>query len=160
MTAHTFDRKAEHLLQLSNEVSRIAGTLARLSAQPGSAEPFPITAEPVGEAEVILQRVNAFIQTRRLREQFFPRELFADPAWDLLLCLFQAELRQQRIYVSDACLAAAVPASTALRWLTSLVDQGLFVRRSDPLDKRRAFIELSPEASSSIRRFFVAMPTI
>jgi DNA-binding MarR family transcriptional regulator len=56
--------------------------------------------------------------------------------------------------VSSLCIAAAVPATTALRWLKSMTDQGIFVRRADPHDGRRVFVELSRDASASMRRYF------
>jgi DNA-binding MarR family transcriptional regulator len=52
------------------------------------------------------------------------------------------------------CIAAAVPATTALRWLKGMTDKGIFVRRADPHDGRRVFVELSREASVSMRRYF------
>jgi DNA-binding MarR family transcriptional regulator len=52
------------------------------------------------------------------------------------------------------CIAAAVPATTALRWLKIMVKQGLFTRRADPHDGRRVFVELAPEASKGMRRYF------
>ena len=74
----------------------------------------------------------------------FREELFADPAWDMLLDLLQAEIAQLRVPVSSLCIAAAVPATTALRWLKTMTDQGMFVRRADPHDGRRVFVELAP----------------
>jgi hypothetical protein len=44
-----------------------------------------------------------------MREQFFGPDLFADPAWDILLDLYAARLEQQRVAVSSLCIAAAVP---------------------------------------------------
>jgi DNA-binding MarR family transcriptional regulator len=52
------------------------------------------------------------------------------------------------------CIAAAVPATTALGWLKTLVDQGIFVRRADPHDGRRVFVELAPATSAALRRYF------
>jgi DNA-binding MarR family transcriptional regulator len=98
--------------------------------------------------------VRSVIRARRLRSRYFQEDLFADPAWDMLLDLLQAEIAQLRVPVSSLCIAAAVPATTALRWLKTLVDQGLFVRRADPHDGRRVFVELSPEASQALRRYF------
>jgi hypothetical protein len=42
------------------------------------------------------------------RARFFQEELFADPAWDMLLDLLQAEIAQHRVPVSSLCIAAAV----------------------------------------------------
>jgi DNA-binding MarR family transcriptional regulator len=98
--------------------------------------------------------VRSVIRARRLRARYFSEELFADPAWDMLLDLLQAELAQLRVPVSSLCIAAAVPATTALLWLKSLVSQGLFVRRADPHDGRRVFVELAPDTSHALRRYF------
>src|SRR5690348_17527128 len=98
--------------------------------------------------------VRNVIRARRLRARYFPSELFADPAWDMLLDLLQAEIAQLRVPVSSLCIAAAVPATTALRWIKTMTDAGLFLRRADPHDGRRVFIELSRSASDGMRRYF------
>ena len=100
------------------------------------------------------ESVRSVIRARRLRSRFFDEELFADPAWDMLLDLLQAELSHLRVPVSSLCIAAAVPATTALRWLKTMVDQGLFVRRADPHDGRRVFVELAPDTSDALHRYF------
>jgi DNA-binding MarR family transcriptional regulator len=158
-TSHRYDdvasdRNAERLRQLSDEVSRIASTLARLSAGPGAPQ-RPVEKSPVAEApEVSAETIRAVIRARRLRARYFPDELFADPAWDMLLDLLQAEIAQLRVPVSSLCIAASVPATTALRWLKTLVQQGIFVRRADPHDGRRVFVELAPDTSNALRRYF------
>jgi len=48
-----------------------------------------------------------------MRARYFRDELFADPAWDMLLDLLQAEIAQLRVPVSSLCIAASVPATTA-----------------------------------------------
>lgn len=145
---------AVRLRQLLDEVSRIAASLARLSVGPSGAaveKPEPAT----GEAPAIsLDTVRQVIRTRRLRGRFFDEELFADPAWDMLLDLLQSEIAQHRVPVSSLCIAAAVPATTALRWIKTMTDAGLFKRRADPHDGRRVFIELSAEASEGMRHYF------
>lgn len=99
--------------------------------------------------------MNWLIRARRKRAQYLTAELFAEPAWDILLDLLRAELAQERISVSSACIAAAVPPSTALRWLKALEQQGLVLRQCDSRDARRTFVVLSPEASRALRRYFV-----
>jgi hypothetical protein len=148
------DKNAERLRHLSEEVSRIASTLARLSAGPAVA-PRALEPAPAGNLPPLAaETVRNVIRARRLRARYFPEELFADPAWDMLLDLLQAEIAQLRVPVSSLCIAAAVPATTALRWLKSLVAQGLFIRRADPHDGRRVFVELAPETSHALRRYF------
>lgn len=148
------DRNSERLRQLSEEMSRIASTLARLSSGPVAASPMIGTARSADAPTLSADVVRNVIRARRLRARFFSEELFADPAWDMLLDLLQAEIAQLRVPVSSLCIAAAVPATTALRWLKTLVSQGLFVRRADPHDGRRVFVELAPDTSQALRRYF------
>jgi hypothetical protein len=146
---------AELLLRLSEEVSRIAGALARLSI--GSGGPLQQGYPPsnANEPEVPLERVRWLIRARRNRVRYLPPELFADPAWDILLDLLRAELAHERISVSSACLAADVPPTTGLRWLKALEHYGLVLRQCDMHDARRTFVVLSRDASRALRRYFL-----
>lgn len=135
---------AEHPLELGVEVDRVAQALARLSM------------DNRVKTEVLVDAVISAIRARRLRGRYFPEDLFADPAWDMMLELLLAELNQQCQTVTDLCDAAAVPARTALRWLNSLVQMGLVVRRDDPFDVERSFVELAPETSIALRDYFRA----
>jgi len=150
---------AVRLRQLSDEMGRIAATLARLSSTPEETGPSVLRLiEPAQDAPPLsVDVVRSLIRSRRLRARFFAEELFADPAWDMLLDLTQAELAQHRVPVSSLCIAAAVPATTALRWIKSMTDSGLFVRRADPHDGRRVFVELSPGASAAMRAYFAQL---
>lgn len=158
MTIHSKNTKGHDLLQLSEEVSRIAGSLAQLSTLPSQERPATARTGSTVSAETI----RSVIHARRLRGRYFSEELFADPAWDILLDLLYAEVRQTRVSVSSACLAADVPATTALRWLKTLEKRGLIIRRNDPHDGRRVFVELAPETSLALNQYFadVQDPTV
>ncbi|MFD1611708.1 winged helix DNA-binding protein [Sphingomonas tabacisoli] len=150
------EAEAERLRRLSEEVARIAGALAEISstarpyAPPAPRDDVELAAEPQMDANM----VRNLIRIRRLREQFFSKDLFADPAWDMLLDLLAARLERSRVAVSSLCIAAAVPATTALRWIRTLTEHGLFVRRDDPEDGRRIFIELSDAATDAMHAYF------
>ena len=103
--------------------------------------------------------VRALIARRQARAKFFEGELFADPAWDMLLDLTAAEAENQRVSVTSLCIAAMVPATTALRWIKQLVDCGVFQRMADPSDKRRAFVVLSDKSRTAMARYFVEVET-
>lgn len=149
------DNASTRLRQLSDEVNRIAATLARLSSSPAATPIHPHGANrDVDVPPVAPETVRAVIRARRLRGRYFPNDLFADPAWDMLLDLLQAEVSHLRLPVSSLCIAAAVPATTALRWLKTMVDEGLFIRRADPHDGRRVFVELAPDTSAALHRYF------
>ena len=148
------DKSAVRLRQLSDEVSRISATLARLSTGPTQAS-RPVEVPKGDDAPAVsAETVRAVIRARRLRSRYFPEELFADPAWDMLLDLLQAEIAHLRVPVSSLCIAAAVPATTALRWLKAMTSEGLFIRRADPHDGRRVFVELAPQTSQTLRCYF------
>jgi len=149
------DQNATRLRQLSDEVSRIASTLARLSSGPAAvAQPTELPPVAGDAPQVSADAVRSVIRARRLRARYFDEGMFADPAWDMLLDLLQAEITQLRVPVSSLCIAASVPATTALRWLKTMTSQGMFVRRADPNDGRRVFVELAPPASQAMRRYF------
>lgn len=115
---------------------------------------------PIGRSRTVTERdVLAILKARRRRTRFFPDDLFADPAWDILLELYAAELGQRRIAISSVCLGAAVPATTALRWINALEKKGLVSRRNDPFDGRRVFIDLSETGLKSLDAYFAATPT-
>ena len=94
--------------------------------------------------------VRQIIAQRRLRDRFFDNALFADPAWDMLLDLAAARAEHRRVSVTSLYIAAAVPATTALRWIAQMVDAGLFVREEDGQDRRRVFIALSDGAATTL----------
>ena len=152
MSAHSNDRSAERLLKLSDEVNRIAGALARLSTEPTS-----VFEGPLGIPNITPQEVMRVIRARRLRERYFPDDVFAEPAWDMMLTLLHAELTQRRVSVSDLTASSGVPATTALRWMANLVKKGLFTRHADQFDARRYFVELAPETSAALRRYFAEL---
>lgn len=84
----------------------------------------------------------------------FPEELFSDPAWDILLELYALHLEQQRTSISSVCVASSVPASTALRWIGKLEQDGFVVRTADPVDARRSWLALSSDGLDRMRDLF------
>lgn len=169
MHSNVADARTDEIVALQDEVARISRMLARLSRddiQPDH-PPSPFIEDHVasprrgfhGEesarsAPVSARDVRLVIRQRRLREEMFDAELFADPAWDMMLDLYAAKLERHRVAVSSLCIAAAVPATTALRWIKSLSDQGLFERHDDPHDGRRIFVALSDRATQAMHRYF------
>ena len=139
--AVTVDELSGKLLNALAAVEEIRGT-DHSPARP----PAPVSAE----------YIQSILRGRRSRAKFFKEELFADPAWDILLNLYAAHLAQRRTTVSWVCSAAAVPATTALRWISNLATEGLIVRSADPLDRRRVLLELSERGRNSMTAYFGA----
>jgi hypothetical protein len=152
----------ERLRRLNAEVARIAGLLTALvegsadasaavedRLQGFAAEPPDVTVDPA--------EIRRVIRARRLRAHFFDGRLLEDPGWDMLLDLFAAELERSQVSVSSLCIAAGVAPTTALRWISRMVDAGLLARVADPGDRRRAFLVLAASASEAMRRYVAAV---
>ena len=160
------------LLRLTEQVGRIAERLEKLSPgqrEGGGAFRFESPAQPwraQGEDQrsareeeqrprlpeaAVLRRI---IKARQARMRHFDADLFADPAWDILLDLAAARAERQQVSVTSLCIAAGVPATTALRWIGQMVDADLLVRVSDPHDRRRAYIALSDNTADALARYF------
>jgi DNA-binding MarR family transcriptional regulator len=138
--------------QVGQQAQRIRdqlGSVLRLVEQlPGA----PETMEH--DSPVTEKMIREIIRMRRKRDQFFEKELFADPAWDILLELYLGVLSQQRVTITSLCAAAAVPPTTGLRWIGILEAKGLINRRADPFDGRRVFMSLSTEGLQRMEEYF------
>lgn len=163
------------LLRLTEEVGRLAAKLDRLALPLGGEGNHGMTARlaspgndynappPEGTRDLLRRPraplpdprlVQRVIRQRRLRDRYFESGLFADPAWDILLDLTAARAEHRRVSVTSLCIAAAVPATTALRWIAQMTEMGILVREQDDADKRRAFIALSASAAEAMARYF------
>ncbi|BEV01068.1 winged helix DNA-binding protein [Novosphingobium olei] len=103
--------------------------------------------------------VRRIIRHRQARARFLPPDLFADPAWDMLLDLTAAREEHTRVSVTSLCIASGVPPTTALRWIGQMTEAGLLQRLEDETDRRRAFITLTEKAADAIARYFVEIAT-
>jgi winged helix DNA-binding protein len=154
------DQGPVNLQQLSEDVGRIAAILASLSDEETARAATRTGKGGKEESGIDAGTIRAMIRARRLRDQYFRGDLFADPAWDMLLDLMAARLEKNRVAVSSLCIAAAVPATTALRWIKALTDRGLFVRVADPEDGRRVYIELSDDTARALAAYLRARQRI
>ena len=169
------------LLRLTEQVGEIALRLDRLGG--GAASPlerdgagaafrfespkptFSAPEEDSGDRLVRAARpalpdprlVRRIIRQRQLRARFFDGDLFADPAWDMLLDLTAARAEHARVSVTSLCIAASVPPTTALRWIGQMTETGLLQRVEDETDRRRAFITMTDKAADAMARFFAEL---
>lgn len=129
--------------QIRNDLSALC---FRLGHAPTESEPSPIV-----EDDDIVQFAESLYKMRRQREGYFPQQLFGEPAWDLFLELFVAARRGQRVSVSSACIAAAVPPTTGLRWLKAFEQDGYVIRTRDVFDQRRWWVRLTDQATEQVQ---------
>ena len=107
------------------------------------------------DAPDTLARAKRLYRERRARAAVFgsDEDLFGEPAWDMLLHLFVAGQEHRLVRVNDSCAAAAVPRTTALRWLQTLTRRELVERVDDHRDSRGGLVRLSPRGTELIDRY-------
>lgn len=157
------------LMRLTEQVEAIAHRLEGLQRNGDSALRSPaLPWSGSSESEAALLRpadpalpharvVRTILRQRQQRARYFGADLFSDPAWDMLLDLTAARGENKRVSVTSLCIAACVPPSTALRWISQMIACGLFVRVEDQSDRRRAFIELTEAAADAMARYFTSL---
>lgn len=98
--------------------------------------------------------VRMMLRLRNTRALIFgTTDLFQDPAWDILLDLYAADLEGRPVSISSACIASMVPPSTALRWIKVLEKHGLVTRGQDETDARRKYLMLTDKSREALERF-------
>lgn len=165
--------KADHSLKNRAKAVRLIGVANELLAMAreleiGEATPATTSLNEVGIAgggrsasskdhPMWCELARQSYDDRRRREKIFKNEtLFGEPAWDILLDLFIAAKMRRRVSVTSACIGAAVPSTTALRWIAVLERQELLVREADPGDARRVYVKLSARGYDAMLEYFAS----
>jgi hypothetical protein len=142
---------ARRLIATANELLAIARNIER-GPVAGALE---ASEGPTGDDPLWGELARQAYRDRRSRNAIFGNDaLFGEPAWDILLDLFIASKERKLVPVTSACIGAAVPPTTALRWLQVLESEGLVVRESDKRDARRVFVRLSAQAYEHMVVYF------
>ena len=138
------------------ELRRLARELTRLvnfREGQNSVFRFPGDDESTfADTDVLARLADVLLQIRAIRSNYLPQDLFGEPGWDILLDLYLHRRRAKRVSVTSACIAARVPPTTALRWISELIDRGLIEREGDPKDRRRAFLSLTEAGERDVTR--------
>lgn len=89
--------------------------------------------------------------------QFFEPNLFADPAFDMLLFMFLEDDAGRAVETSSCYRASGVPRTTAIRWINMMVANGMFISAPHPTDRRLTLLRLSDDAREGVRRWLNGM---
>ena len=96
-------------------------------------------------------RTRRMIRTRAMRTELFDSSLFSDPAWDILLDLFLAELEDRKRSLVDLTESTHAPQSTVARWLVALENCDLVLTRNDETSSMDLDVKLTSGAVERMR---------
>ncbi len=129
--------------QVADMAQGLAALADRLVGQNAGNAAAANIGSDMAEADCIAFLESQF-RIRRLRARHLPGLSLGEPAWDILLDLAVAHYWQRETSVTSLCIAADVPSTTALRWISSMTSEGLIIRRACLRDGRRSFLGIAP----------------
>jgi hypothetical protein len=142
---------------LKHRFSNLANELLQFLEKGDAAVATASVIAPDSEIAAVT-KIKNIIAARAARNRLFGNELFADPAWDILLDLTIARAESRRISVSSLCIAANVPTTTALRYIKMMTEKGLIVIIDDLNDGRRRNASLSANMYDAMLEFAISIP--
>lgn len=106
----------------------------------------------VGSAERrLLGLAQRIYDARRKRDATLPKRIFSEPSWDILLDLFIAASSGHPVKLSSVCVACALPAVSAMRWLNVLHHEGLIECLEDEDAGQISHVKLSDSGLQLMR---------
>lgn len=143
---------AARLLKLLADPAVLATALPTIF--PSGDRPVP----PSADRKALLSRARIVFAARRIRAKHFDRDLFGEPAWEILLALYIAEESGPRFTISRLAESIGVPLSTVVRWMRTLEEKSLVGRIDHPTDRRVVSIRLLDKARTALDAYLRAIP--
>ncbi len=103
----------------------------------------------------LLAAVEWVSHLRNLRTSYLPSHLLGEPAWDMLLELFRAELVKHTVTTVQLSIAARLPLGAANRWVHALVQSGLCIEGGSDNEGQ---VKLTPQGAAVLRDYFLQLP--
>lgn len=158
------DPQTAKTVALTEKDLKETARLLRLLAELGFAEqalptPFP-AGDSVGGAsdrQALIAKARIMLGARRARERYFHRDLFGEPAWEILLALYIVEESGARFTTSKLAEWIEAPLSTVVRWIKALEEKSLVGRVDHPTDKRIVFIRLLEKGRKGLDAYLGAI---
>jgi len=147
--------KPQEMRDLAGSLLRLADSIEQDWYRESSALSFswPACAARIEKNSLDLaRRASILIKQNELRAKFLPSELFGDPAWNMLLDLFVQFSGAAKISGKSLVIASGAPASTALRYIGRLEEEGLIERENSMLDGRVSLFSLTKRGVVGVGR--------
>jgi hypothetical protein len=140
---------------LQSVVRELTTTLAAVAQDFSNRVENIASAEETQEsgAGSLYAKAVGLLKQQELRLAYFPRDLFHEPAWNMLIALFVAHHDKHPMNVKALTAFAGAPPTTSLRWVDHLHERGLIDRVTDSMDRRRVEVSLSDAGLSAMTKY-------
>ena len=136
-----------HSSRFPREAGRSGGDASGLAENAASPE----------QRAMLREDARQICNARELRGKLFDRNIFGEPAWDILLALYTIDGDRRRLNTRELSELASLKLTTALRWLDYLDEQGLIWRKANPFDQRMVYAELSDKGRATMDEYLLQM---
>jgi CheY-like chemotaxis protein/DNA-binding MarR family transcriptional regulator len=144
---------ARELQQIADTAKALAADMRRTIEQDSGRRDGGSTAPPPRAEDSSLRTLKLLQKLQEARSSIFGEAVMPEPAWEMLAELMRARLASQHLSVTSLALSSKSPMTTALRRIEDLIQGGLAARVPDPADRRRTYVELTPEGMARMQLF-------
>lgn len=134
-------------MRLTDDCPRSAGASPR--TEPAAAAPRSFARQMS-----LLDCARMTRSARARHSDAFPKGVFRDRAWDIMIELFIAQGEGRALCMKDAMVIAEDSPAGSVRRVDSLENAGLVKRTVDPKDHRRVLLCLSEAGTKAMIGFF------
>ena len=146
---------SRELMQIADTARALAEDVRRTIEQDSSrrAAPGGVPRQSSRPEEASLRTLNLLQKLQEARTGIFGEAVMPEPAWEMLAELMRARMAGQHLSVTSLALSSRSPMTSALRRIEDLIQGGLVARMPDPADRRRTYVELTPEGMARMQIF-------
>ena len=146
---------SRELMQIADTARALAEDVRRTIEQDSSrrAAPGGVPRQSSRPEETSLRTLNLLQKLQEARTGIFGEAVMPEPAWEMLAELMRARMAGQHLSVTSLALSSKSPMTSALRRIEDLIQGGLVARMPDPADRRRTYVELTPEGMARMQIF-------
>lgn len=112
---------------------------------------------PLRPSDVLVAMARSDLSARqRKRKIFFESEMFGEPAFEILIHAYIAEVERSSVSTTDLCSSASLPISIGVRYISILEQQGLLRRHPSMTDFRITNVSITRLGISKINEYYLS----